>query len=685
MYENYGWKYVLTALIAILWGAALVMNEVPLGLDLQGGDELIYQLRDPDHPDRGISSKETDDTVQVLQDRIDVLGIKELSIRRLGLDKIVIQVPGATKTQIQRIQDQIERSGKLQFKILVTDEMPAQERADKVAEIVAQKREGFWKDSSRYDVADIEDPRLMHPKYGVQMGPNDWKALLYHCTPSGKQEFVEGSMLASAERAMDNNGLPCVGFNWGTQGKKAFYKLTSENVNKNLAVILDGKLRSAPVIKSAIGKHGIIEMWDRQKTQQQNNAEINGLIVILKAGALPAKPVLAYSKKVGAQLGHQAVKVGSLAILGALGVVVLFMIWYYGSRAGLVADIALGLNLFLIVGTLSMFGATLTLPGIAGILLTAGMAVDANILIYERIREEIARGAALRQAIQAGYDRAFWTIFDANLTTALTAVVLMWVGTGPIKGFGLTLTIGIVVSMFTALFVTRALYGFFVAKEIVTEVKFKQLFDRPAIAFSALHKRALMASGTFILVGWLVFLWRGSDQYGIDFTGGTVISLRLAKPMTAAELEARLKKHFADQKVSDVTFEVQRMGEALPDGKSLEWQIRTRRVEDSPTPAAPAAPQTGALPSTGSLMEALLPSAYGQEAPVPPDAPAAPEGGKTEAAPEGAKTAQAPEEPKKTEAAPTEPKKTEAAPTEPKKTEAAPTEPKKTEAAPTEP
>ncbi|HBP18726.1 MAG TPA: hypothetical protein DEA08_13195 [Planctomycetes bacterium] len=610
MYENYGWKYVLTALICVLWGAALVMNDPPihLGLDLQGGDELIYQLKDPDDLARTISAQETDDTVQVLQERIDVLGIKELSIRRLGLDKIVVQVPGGTEQQIEKIEDQIERSGRLQFKILVT-ELAEQERNQWIQNVLEDKRLGNWKANARYDVAEVTDASLKHPKYSwADPKTGQWWALLNHAI-AGKPQYVEGNLLESAETAMDNKGLRCVGFTWGPVGRKRFYKLTSDNVNKNLAVVLDGKLRSAPVIRSAIGKKGIIEMWDTKKTPLENNSEINSLIVILKAGALPAKPIKAYGKKVGAQLGAKAVKLGSLAIVAALGVVVIFMLIYYGSRAGLIADIALALNLFLILGTLSMFEATLTLPGIAGILLTAGMAVDANILIYERIREEIARGAKLRQAIQSGYDRAFWTIFDANLTTALTAVVLMWVGTGPIKGFGLTLTIGIVVSMFTALFVTRALYGFFVAKEIVTEVKFKQLFERPNIDFHGANKKSLMISGAFILIGWLVFLARGSEAYGIDFTGGTVISMRLKTPMTAGEVEKRVQDHFK-AKGENVTFEVQRMGEAIGGTKSLEWQIRTRRVED--TGGAPAAPKTG----SGGW--SLLPAAYGQDAPTPP-------------------------------------------------------------------
>jgi preprotein translocase subunit SecF len=290
--------------------------------------------------------------------------------------------------------------------------------------------------------------------------------------------------------------------------------------------------------------------------------------------------------------------------------VIVFMLIYYRMRSGLIADIALGLNLLLLLGTLSMFDATLTLPGIAGILLTAGMAVDANILIYERIREEAARGAAIRQAIQTGYDRAFWTIFDANLTTALTAVVLMWAGTGPIKGFGVTLTIGIVVSMFTALFVTRALYGFFVAKEIVTEVKFRSLFARPTFDFFAARKKSVPISVALILTGWMVFVFRGDEKYGIDFTGGTVLQMRLKDPIEKNDVRKIVEGHFGTR----VPVEVQRVGAKIerPGSTELgrEWLLRTRMV-------------SGGKPTgkeTSSSGFSLLSPAYGQDAPAQPEA-----------------------------------------------------------------
>lgn len=612
MYENHTWKALFTTFLVVLWGLAIYFNGISLGLDLQGGKELIYQLRDPDAPTRIVSAKETDDTVVVLQKRIDTLGIKELSIRRLGIDKIVIQVPGATDTQTKKIEGQIERSGRLQFKILVTELGPV-ERDSAITDVLNQKRVGNWdEDNARYDIAELADNGDSARAHAMvdPTDPTKFWVLLFHRTPSGKMEYVDGNLLADARRASDSNNRPCVGFEWNSKGTKRFLKLTTTYVKKNLAVVLDGKLESAPTIRQAIGKSGIIEMYDGKKSAEQNDSEINSLVVILKAGSLPAKPIKAYSKEIGAQLGATATKLGSASIGLALLVVVIFMAVYYHLKSGFVANVALGLNLFLIFGTLSMFGATLTLPGIAGILLTAGMAVDANILIFERIREEIAKGSKVKVAVQTGYDKAFWTIFDANLTTALTALVLMWVGTGPIKGFGLTLTIGIVVSMFTALFVTRFIYGFMVAKEIITEVKFMQLFARPNIDFFANNKKAMIFSAVLIITGWMVFLARGEKALGIDFTGGTVISMRFSKAIGVKEVTDRINDHFKKQGAENTQIEVQRLGVAVgKDGEqSYQWQVRTRRVESSS--AAPA-------PKVSSLVDALIPPAYGQGDPAP--------------------------------------------------------------------
>ncbi|RMG08318.1 MAG: protein translocase subunit SecD [Planctomycetota bacterium] len=599
MYQNFGWKYLLTAAITVLWSFALYTQGIPLGLDLKGGAEIIYRLEVNGRP---ATADVTEDAVGVLRKRIDKLGIKELDIRSMGADKVQIQIPSATQSEIEKLKTQIEKAGRLEFRLVVSDkDLKAVDRQLEIERIIDAKDRGVYDpETDPYDIA------YWHPE--ARGGRAGQPLLLHNVEPgSGKKLYLDGSLLADAHRALDDKGRPCVGFTWGPVGARLFYEMTSKNVGEQLAVVLDGEVRSAPEIRGPIGKRGIIEGgpkgWDEK--------ELLDLIIILKGGALPAKPVFAYSKRVGAQLGQAAVTVGGGAIVGAMVVVVIFMLVYYGLRAGLIADIALVLNLVLILGTLAMFDATLTLPGIAGILLTAGMAVDANILIYERIREELARGAAVKQAIQAGYDRAFWTIFDANLTTALTAMVLMWAGTGPIKGFGITLTIGIVVSMFTALFVTRALYGYFVVKEIVTALRFRSLFERPNIDFHAARRKAVPVSVLLICAGWLVFVLRGDEKYGIDFTGGTVMQIRLAHPVEKDELVRRLKERFGTK----AHVEVQRVGAAVKGGRERgrEWLLRTRLV-GSGEDVARQSSRAGGL--------GLLAPAYGQERPPAGDAPA---------------------------------------------------------------
>lgn len=600
MYENYGWKYVVTAFISILWGLGFYFNDIPLGLDLKGGSEIIYTL---DFQGRAPSTEATEDAVRVLRERIDVLGIKELTIRRQGNYDIVVQVPDATPTEVERIKSQIEKAGRLQFKLMASNISEFEMRAE-IDRIVAAKQLGTWQENDRYDVAYWHESAKGGAAAGVP-------ALVENCTPSGKPLYVDGDLLEDATRQLDDRGKPAVGFEWNAEGAKKFRDLTSANVNRSLAIVLDGNIRSSPVIRSEIGKKGIIEGGD----DGWDEKELTNLIVTLRAGALPAKPVFAYRKDVGAQLGQAAVWVGGVATSASLLMIMLFMCWYYGVRMGMVANIAMLLNVYLLLSTLAMFGATLTLPGIAGIVLGAAMAVDANVLIYERIREESARGAALKQAIQSGYERAFWTIFDANLTTVLTALVLMWAGTGPIKGFGLTLTIGIVVSMFTALFVTQALYGFFVAKGIVDKIQFRLLFDKFNYDFWGMFPKAAVLSVSLITIGWIVFLGRGDDKYGIDFTGGTAVQMVLEQPMEKEELEKRISEHFT-KLGKQVQVEVQRVGPRTKGGEELsrEWLLRTRLI------GSPTEKQVSALP--GGPLDLLVTPAYGQDTPAGDTAPA---------------------------------------------------------------
>ena len=246
---------------------------------------------------------------------------------------------------------------------------------------------------------------------------------------------------------------PAVSMNFNNRGGRAFALVTEENVGKRLAIVLDDNVYSAPVIQEKI-TGGRAQISGRFTVE-----EATDLAIVLRAGSLPAPVEILEERSVGPSLGSDLVKKGVLATLAATLVVLIFMGIYY-ALSGMVANLALVINLFLLLGVMAAFGASLTLPGIAGIVLTLGMAVDANVLIFERIREELRAGRAIKAAVDNGYNRAFVTILDSNVTTVLTAVVLLVYGSGPVKGFAVTLSIGLIVSMFTAVVVTRWIFDY---------------------------------------------------------------------------------------------------------------------------------------------------------------------------------------------------------------------------------
>ncbi len=279
---------------------------------------------------------------------------------------------------------------------------------------------------------------------------------------TGKYITEAGVTIGSGRQSL-TQGQPIVTLKFNREGARIFARVTGANVGKRLAIVLDGKVASAPNIKDKIPTgNAIIE-------GNFTMDEAKELAIVLRAGALPAPVHPIEERTVGPSLGQDSVRRGQYSILMGIILVVLFMIVYY-KFSGFIADVALILNLLLIMAALAAFGATLTLPGVAGIILTMGMAVDANVLIFERIREELRSGKTVRAAIDAGYGRAFWTIFDANLTTFLTALVLYQFGTGPIRGFAVTLSIGILASMFTAIVVTRVIFDYFTQRRTVTRL-----------------------------------------------------------------------------------------------------------------------------------------------------------------------------------------------------------------------
>ena len=485
-----------------------VEGRIKLGLDVAGGTELLYKLK----PQRGETLEgKVADTIEILKKRIDPTNVKEPRIQALESDRILIQIPQATPAEVERDKRRLEKMGRLEFKLAVprTSEEPKFLRLYQEA-VGGQTPEGYTR---------------MH----LDGDPSKE----FYLVKKGEAEITGEHLAASAlRRATDNYGQPAVGFEFDSIRARKFAEITDTNRGWLLAIVLDDVLRSAPRIDERILGPGII----RGKFTEE---EVSDMLNILRSGSLPMDIELLQESTVGPQIGRDSIRRG-LRALAIAGFLILVFIGAYYLRCGMVADAALVFNLILLVGVLSILGAALTLPGMAGILLTLGIAVDANVLIFERIREESAAGKGLRLALRNGYERAFTTIVDANVTTLLTAVILYLVGTGPVRGFAVTLSFGILLSMFTALVVTRLAFETMIDRQWLREFKMRSLIDKPKIDFSRIRKPAYVLSAVVVGIGILALVGRGTELYDIDFTGGSLVHLSLARPTKVAEVRSRL-------------------------------------------------------------------------------------------------------------------------------------------------
>src|SRR6266403_1728751 len=358
-------------------------------------------------------------SIEIIRRRIDETGTKEPTIQREGQDRILVQLPGVDNPE--HVKSLLGRTAKLSFQLVdqsVTVEDARRGRLPPGDEILPAVEEGRGSRSAGAG------------SYVVR-----------------KRVMVGGDTLVDAQATFQNNE-PVVSFKFDTVGAKRFGDATRENVGKPFAIVLDNKVISAPVIREPIlGGSGIIS---GSFTVQS----ASDLALLLRAGALPAPITILEERTVGAELGADSIHAGAVASIVGVVLVVIFMVLFYGLF-GVFADIALLFNLCLMLGALSLLGATLTLPGIAGIALTMGMAVDANVLIYERIREEVRGGRSMLSSLEAGFTRAFGTILDSHVTTLVAGILLYWLGSGPVKGFAVTLSIGVLTSLFSAILVTR--------------------------------------------------------------------------------------------------------------------------------------------------------------------------------------------------------------------------------------
>ncbi len=482
-------------------------KRINLGLDLKGGMHLLLKV-DTSKLSGPAKDDAADRAIEVIRNRIDEFGVRETSIQKQGEDEIVVQLPGVTDRE--RALEIIGRTALLEFKLVSADQ-------DKLkAAIDGNVPEGFELKRLEED----NEPVLLESK-AILTGDSLTDAFVHF----GSGEFNE----------------PVVSIKFNAEGAKKFADLTAANVGRRLAIVLDGKVQSAPRIREAIpsGEAVISGRFDVEQAQD--------LSIILRVGALPAPMRVEEERTIGPLLGQDSINSGVKAALVGVCLVFVAMIAYY-LLAGLISDIALMLNLLMTVGILGMLpvlvpgvSATLTLPGIAGIALSLGMAVDANVLINERIREELAIGKNLRAAVANGYQKAFSAIFDSNLTTLLAAFFLFQFGTGPIRGFAVTLTIGLLTSMFTAIVVTRAIFETLLSFNLIKSLPMLRLIKEPKLDYIGKRKIFYAISLLVIGIGMFSFFSKGKQAFGIDFAGGQLQEYSFKDTVNVEKVRAALK------------------------------------------------------------------------------------------------------------------------------------------------
>ena len=496
-------------------------GQIRYGLDLQGGSSFLVAMQmnktnDIDY--EGALSQ----AVEVLRSRVDkeFLGVVEPDIRPLGENKIMIQLPGLSAADQSKARNIVTQAAFLEFGLVHTNSVALIANG-----ITPQGYKKFSKTRRDPQGNEYTDEVLVElpNKYGLK-----------------------GEQISDARPSRDPlTSNPLILFTFNSEGGAAMGRLSGNNVGRAMAIILDGELMSAPVLQEQITSNGqITGDFKMQEAATIANSLLN-----------PLKAPLNIEEEMSVEpsLGKDSVESGKRAALYGVIAVAIFMLIYYWF-AGLVANCALILNLIILLGVMCYLDAALTLPGIAGIVLTIGMAIDANVLIFERIREELKSGKGIQGAVETGYSRAFSTIVDANLTTLIVSVILMFMGTGPVKGFGVTLTVGICASMFTALVVTRLVFDVFGNRGADQGLR---LLQQPKLNFMGFSKVAFATSWLIVIIGIGYGFYRGSNAMGIDFKGGDRITMEFSSKKTETELRNTIKES---------------LGATLADGALIQYQ-----------------------------------------------------------------------------------------------------------------
>ncbi len=494
-------------------------GKIKLGLDLQGGTAFLVGMDTnalaATFTETNSASEEQEtknalsQAVEVLRKRVDQFGVAEPVIQPVGGNEILVQLPGLSQADKEAAQAAISKAAYLEFRLVA-----------KNSEEILANHEPI---PPGYELMKCTDD--VNGKQTVESYVVKKKA----------EEGLQGNIIASAGVMRGTMGEPTIEFTLTDDGAKRFGDVTTQNIGRDLAIVLDGELRSAPVIRSAIdtGRGEISGTYTFEEAQQLATILQNPLRAPLK---------LESSWDVSPTLGSDSIRSGIRASIAAVVLVSAFMLCYYWI-AGITANIALITNIIILMGVMCDAGVTFTLPGIAGVVLTIGMAVDANVLIYERLREELAKGKSLRGAIAAGYARAFGTIFDSHVTTLISSVILIFMGTGEVKGFGVTLTIGVAASLFTALVVTRLIFDWMLDRNILKSLPMLHIIKSAKINFMSVAKPLFILTWTFAIAALLYGGFaRGHKLFGVDFLGGDSTQFSFVQQPNMDDIRSALKQ-----------------------------------------------------------------------------------------------------------------------------------------------
>jgi SecD/SecF fusion protein len=676
--REYGWKVGLILAAWLVSLSVVLLGDYKLGVDLQGGVILVYQVDQKEtsalDPLGRADQWSMSGLLEVLKRRLNPDGLKEILIRPFGRDQVEIVVPEADETEVELIKQRITTGGSLRFLIVANDpvrdsrviELATDQATEKGKELDRNVMDGeqvvgYWARVGRENTEQPDSPYRVDVMFDTLRDSRTGKILELSQQERGRSlvQFtdllgqrgirqidvlmvvdpdndVRGSDLASSGKGHDEQLTPDIEFTMRGEGVSKMSSLTSENLQRRLGIVFDNELLSAPVIQSRIAERGRI-------TGRFSEKEVDFMVELLRSGSMPVVlyPNPISENRIGSILGRDTIEKGTYAI-GISLVLVLGFTWFYYRLAGFVACLALVLNLLLTVAIMVMLRAPFTLPGLAGLVLTVGMSLDANVLIFERIREEKEKGAALRSAIRNGFDRAMVTVMDSNLTTLLTAVVLYAIGTDQVRGFGITLILGILTSMFTAIVMARVIFEIGERQRWIHDLKMFKMFGTLNVNWIKLFAPATIASVVLIVLGLVATVARGKGLFDIDLAGGTSVTFVLDEPLEEPALRRKLADAFGketdeetksrvDFSVNEVTMEGQeaetvwKVDSSLQDVKKLQEILTKTFTENGQIGLKTYELQVAGLRSAS---EPFITGADAAEAPVTPNTGVAPQSSK---------------------------------------------------------